>query len=79
MKHVTLVSIIALILVAGGLTYAADPWNAPDYRNRLAITLPVSAGPIQVGVIFTGKDFFRWTGVPRPSVRAMMLGSPEGR
>ncbi|NLO72588.1 MAG: hypothetical protein GX100_00580 [candidate division WS1 bacterium] len=79
MKHGTLVSIIALILVAGGLTYAADPWNAPDYRNRLAITLPVSAGPIQVGVIFTGKDFFRWTGVPRPSVRAMMLGSPEGR
>jgi len=55
--------------------------DAPDYHHRLVLTLPASAGggDLKVGVIFTGKDFFRWTGLARPSVKTMMLGTAQGR
>jgi hypothetical protein len=71
---------MALLILCGGLAQAADPWDAPDYQRRLALTVPAApGGAARCGFVLAGRDFFRWTGFPRPGVKALMLGGPAGR
>lgn len=74
------VALILWILGGSGLARAATPWQAPDYRQRITLQLPATAGgTLQCGVVLTGADFFRLTGFPEAPVRALLLGGPEGR
>lgn len=80
MKHLAWAAVVTLVVLGAGLAGAADPWDAPDYRQRIALSLPGTAGGhLKVGLKFTGADFFRLTGFPRPSVRALLLGGAQGR
>jgi len=49
-------------------------WTEPSHRRRVRLELPASPkGTGTFALSFTGEDFFRWTGFPRPPVASLRL------
>ncbi|NCO34577.1 MAG: hypothetical protein AUJ92_12920 [Armatimonadetes bacterium CG2_30_59_28] len=67
-------STLMLALFLTSAAFSKEDWREPGCERRVALTLPAADRVgLQAGIVFTGADFYRWTGVPRPPVASLAL------
>lgn len=71
-KYITILS-AGIFFTAVFAAYSADVWHEPKHHFRVALTIPAFSEETSTGVVITGKDFYRWTGFPRPPVDTLRL------
>ena len=74
---------VAAIFFYTGLIQAEEQmaWQEPSLARRLPLKIPAADGgqPITVPVLVTGRDFFQWTGFPRPLLDSLRLHDSHGK